>query len=158
MERSFVSMADYKDASGRIDYDRYRAAQIANGEHCQQCETLISVFGIGKPRDCHQCQDLAAKPQQSVEHDKLIRCPSCRALFEGPQSGIDYNRGYIDAYCESCECEFEVDIEVSVSFRSPKVCEHDWEEIGGAADEDCTEKFERCKRCKTERSTETPRA
>lgn len=121
MSESITRMQDYAVPGGMVDWGRYKAAKVANGENCQVCGQTLSVFGDGKPRSCLACRDAVNRPQHSLAHNVMIRCPACRQLFTGPQKGIDYNRGYLDVMCPACEHEFDVEIEVSVSFHSPKV-------------------------------------
>lgn len=118
-----VSINDFKDDKGDVDWKAYRKAQIEHGDKCYKCETYIT-FNRGNTRSlCHECQSLLSKDETS--HSSYIRCPSCSATWE-PSDCEDfdcYNDGDHDVECPECDHKFKISTCVSYTFISPEMIE-----------------------------------
>lgn len=119
------NIADFKDASGKVDWTAYHAAsnrerqaEIDRGMWCYQCHAYI-IFSNGHRTKCAQCNRLDGP--EEVRHDKFVRCPACVATFE--PSDADYYSLYRDGehtvHCPHCSAEFEITTHVSYTFTSP---------------------------------------
>ena len=113
-----TSIKDYKDSEGNLDWNAYQNAKKANGEICTRCGTYI-LWGKGYPQECHDCKD--AKNEKELRHDKFIRCPQCRHLWDPFECEMyevltDDNH---DVCCVECDYHFTMTTYVSYSFTSP---------------------------------------
>lgn len=118
-----IKMDDYRDAEGRLQWDKYEAAQRACGDRCYHCGAYIVTMhnhGGGK-RKCYSCNCLANQEDESVYHSELVRCPHC--LHQQPCPGDDnyllYEDGEHDFWCGECDEKFTVVTHVSYEFESP---------------------------------------
>jgi len=116
-------MNDYRKADGSVDWEAYRAAEVASGARCQRCGDLI-VFSQGVPTTCVACRDIASDPGP-VMHPKVIRCPKCGAVSvlanwdSGDYGGAKYEEGSHVVPCETCGCQYTIETHVSYSYTSP---------------------------------------
>lgn len=118
-----IRISDFKKSDSSIDWDAYNAAEkeerqdeINEGKRCSDCGKYI-VFSIGRPTLCAACKRLK-HDNDSVTHERFIRCPSCRETMEVEDL---YEEGAHDVYCNSCDAEFTVITHISFSFESPAI-------------------------------------
>jgi len=125
-----ISINDYKNDEGRVDWPAYDVAQIACGEKCQTCGELILNINLwgGKserlpgPQDCYSCRVLIGN-SESVRHDRFIRCPECGAKHD-PRTEEEYRvmeEGEHSYSCDECDCEFNVSTSVVYTYTSPNM-------------------------------------
>lgn len=119
---STINIEDFRlpNSDVLIDYERYYAAQVANGERCRQCQQYITTVGTGRERPCFACEDAVRFPQRSLDHEVYARCPDCGHLFKPD----DFDRkqawdGSVELCCPNCDHRFQVETAVSVSWISP---------------------------------------
>ena len=135
-----VSITDYKNENGGIDWAAYRKAQVDVGDNCRTCGAYIPFGGVGlfgrredhiqAPQECVSCQNIH-KPAE-VSHDSIIRCPACRFSWN-PHNYEMYEVFNLagddtDVNCPECEHAFTVGVMVQVTFISPKLEGHKPEE------------------------------
>jgi hypothetical protein len=115
-----TSIDDFKK-DGKVDWDAYHRAEVANGERCRTCGGFI-LFGNGSPRECRDCQDIADSSDE-VSHNDRVRCPKCRHVMNVSDSELWdlYEEGDHDITCRSCDHDFEVNTSVSYTFNSPEL-------------------------------------
>lgn len=114
---TITMLDDHKKPDGRIDWESYRKAEIANGEVCYRCGQSI-IFGVGYQRLCPSCEKLD-KNTEEVESQKMLRCPHC-----GHQRHVDWEdciarEGEHTLYCDSCEKDFTITTRIEYYFTSP---------------------------------------
>lgn len=112
-----IDMEQFR-VDGRIDWERYRKAQMAAGERCERCGKLI-VFGRIPYDLCDECRHIQEPGQ--LRHSSQIRCPVCRHHWSvGDHEDADlFQDGDHGVSCEACGVEFEVSTRVSFTFTSP---------------------------------------
>lgn len=126
----------FRRADGFIDWAAVAQQERNNGERCMRCNRFI-IFGRGGgPALCDDCERLDNDPG-TVEHQMLIRCPSCRKqvrIFEDGEALSDdlFYEGEHGLYCQHCGHEFEVSTRVEYFFTSPKL---DTRRAAGAEEE-----------------------
>jgi DNA-directed RNA polymerase subunit M/transcription elongation factor TFIIS len=118
-----LDILDYKKENGNIDWPRYRAAQIREGEICSKCAShIITLYSRSPgPMECTSCKRFKTDKEE-VTHDSLLRCPACGATLEANdywESGIYSGEDLTHIYCGECEHEFEVTTHISYSYTSP---------------------------------------
>jgi len=126
-----IKINDFDNPDGSTDWNAYRKAKKTNGEECTECGRYI-LFGKGYPDQCSDCKE-AKEGRGDLDHDRLVRCPKCRNMWD-PWDAEDYdlfNDGTHDVCCTECDHEFEVETQVSYSFRSPAMEEDDAPGAGG---------------------------
>ena len=117
--QTIVRIADHQDEDGRIDWQSYREAKVRNGEDCQRCGQPIIPQAKARS-DCFDCRRSLTEDGE-VEHDQLIRCPSCRSMFKPDWEDDVWDGGTCEISCRDCDHDFEVESHVSVSFTSPRM-------------------------------------
>lgn len=116
-----TSIADHKKPDGRIDWDSYNAAQLANGEKCSRCGGIASlIFPPGHQALCPSCKRADSDAGQ-ITHKDFIRCPKCRHQWSVDNEESIYSGGLHSVVCPKCDHEFEVVTMVSFSFESPEL-------------------------------------
>lgn len=114
-----IHMEDYRRGDGSVDWERYRAAQVAAGEICSRCHSYRAGLSAVGPALCWQCRALDAP--EAVDHDSFVRCPKCGESWD-PSDYDDrevYADGEHELSCVECGHAFEVTTHVSFSFSSP---------------------------------------
>jgi len=114
-----VKMEDFREKDGNLNHKAYRAAMIANGEYCQNCDRYL-VFPKGVKTTCPECREIATSNEE-VTSDRVIRCPRCRRTWEPPDQE-DYEvmqDGEHPVSCSECGEDFDVSTSVSFTFTSP---------------------------------------
>lgn len=123
-----ISINDYIDVNGKIDWTSYSKAQdtenkneIDNGKYCYQCNTYI-FHQVGYKTLCYSCDKLRNQSDE-VSHHSFIRCPFCSHLESSFNYDLMhlYDEGEHEIYCSNCNDQFEISTSVSYSFRSPKL-------------------------------------
>jgi hypothetical protein len=123
-----TKMDDFR-IDGRIDWTAYNKAQKDNGEVCCRCGDYI-VFASGYMSECYSCK-LLKEDKDEVRHERQIRCPHCCARHDIERfSDYFYREGPVSLTCSTCELDFEVEVEVTYSFKSPALVDQ------GTEDED----------------------
>lgn len=119
-----IEMEAYK-TDGRIDWKRYKAAQVEAGECCSQCGKYIITLSqqATGPRRCFDCIELTKS--SAVSHHSTVRCSACRHTWDvGESEDYDlYSDGEHSVYCHECNHEFVVTTNVSYEFVSPELRE-----------------------------------
>jgi hypothetical protein len=118
-----LDVLDYKKENGNIDWPRYRAAQVREGEICSTCAShIITLYSRSPgPMECFSCKNLTSCKEE-VTHDSLLRCPACGATTPGNdwwKSGIEHEFDLTKICCPDCEHKYEVETHVSYSYTSP---------------------------------------
>ena len=124
-----ISIKNFELEDGRTDWQAYHEAQRQAGETCMTCGSHIfriwekeRVPGLRECYDCKRCKE----DKDAYEHDRFVRCPKCREMFDPWDQEIDqqFNDGDpVDMTCPACEHEFEATGQVRYSFESPAVIE-----------------------------------
>jgi uncharacterized CHY-type Zn-finger protein len=112
-------MDEFRREDGGIDWSAYNAAQVRVGLKCRTCNAYAVIFGKcpGHPQDCVSCEKARKSPAEELRHDRFVRCPGCRHLFE--VSEYDPRDEDEDTCCPQCDREFTAKMEVSVTWVSP---------------------------------------
>lgn len=124
-----VDVRDYKTMNGGVDWGRYHAEQEAAGERCTDCGALIfsplaGLFGAKRepgPRKCYDCNQLDTNKEESVWHEKYVRCPKCghqEDVFDGDNYAV-YEDGEHSFMCGECDHDYTIITHVSHEFESP---------------------------------------
>ena len=122
-----VSMKDYEDKNGEVDWKAYRQAQVDAGEKCYKCNTYV-MFSKGFRTLCSDCISLGDKGE--ISHDSFIRCPKCKESWD-PSYSDDfevYQDGDHEVHCSECQHKFQITTHVSYTFCSPALIEEPREE------------------------------
>lgn len=109
---------DFKDADGKLDWQGYCRARVEIGELCDGCGDLI-IWAKGHRSLCSDCERLQNEPGEAW-HQNLIRCP-CGAQYHASrfgESGV-YAEGEHELFCDTCEQEFAITVDVVYYFYSP---------------------------------------
>lgn len=117
-----ISMRDFEDEKGKVDFKAYHRAEIDAGERCYICDGYI-MFAKGNKTKCYDCEKL--EKNEEVSHFCLIRCPKCKATWDAHETE-DYDLHYDGEHkisCYECGYDFEVITSVSYSFKSPELIE-----------------------------------
>jgi ssDNA-binding Zn-finger/Zn-ribbon topoisomerase 1 len=118
----YISLDDFKDEEGTLDWKAYKKAEIENGQICYQCNDHI-IFGAGGHRRlCGSCSRLT-DDKEEVRHDSRIRCPKCKYSWN-PWESEDYpseGQEDMEVTCGECDHEFEVGVITSYTFTSPEL-------------------------------------
>jgi hypothetical protein len=139
-----VSISDYKDASGKIDWDSYRAAErverqadIDRGRYCYRCKAYIIFGGKGYKQLCYDCEQFDSNTDD-ITNPNFVRCPKCRHRMSIEDNELYdlYQDGEHQVTCSHCTHDFEVSTSVSYSFRSPALLDEDAESDEDEDDED----------------------
>lgn len=117
-----INFNDYKMENGGIDWRRVREAEVAAGENCYACRSMI-VHGTGSRRLCNDCKELREFPDREVNHDSYVRCQHCGHCHDVSDWDSDYNTekyedGTHRVNCDECEKVFEFETNVSYSYTS----------------------------------------
>lgn len=140
-----ISTLSFKDftVNGITNWKAYKEAQKAIGDVCYQCERYITLNrNAGKKTLCNSCRE-AHGSTDSIQHNKLIRCPKCNELFE-PVVFRDfdiYEEGEHDLDCPKCKYFFIVETTVTYTFESPAMMDlededEDYDDIVVESDEE----------------------
>jgi len=122
-----VMIADFKKENGDIDWAAYNKAQVEAGEKCLKCGAFmlkLNLFGreTAGPRICHQCNE-GANTLEEIEHDKMVRCPECRHMFDAWDQpfydGMSPGSEEAEMDCPACDCSFTIEVITTYSFKSP---------------------------------------
>jgi DNA-directed RNA polymerase subunit RPC12/RpoP len=117
---SFVNVAEHY-TDGRLDWESFKAAQVANGEKCYRCGGRTdSLFGTGHRKLCAGCKDFDSD-EDEVTHKSRVRCPHCREsedVFDDDPPGDIFDEGEHDVTCSHCGREFVVETRVTYEFTS----------------------------------------
>ena len=121
-----ISMKDYEDAEGTVDWKAFNKAREEAGEKCTRCGAsllLVGILGGGRPTGptlCGACRSMDEDAEE-VNHSKAVRCPRCgiRETIEEGELYSLYEEGEHDVYCNHCEFEYEVTTYVQYTFTSP---------------------------------------
>lgn len=126
-----ISFKSFEGPDGKIDWDGYRKAEIAAGDRCYKCGSMI-IFGRGYRDQCASCKSLE-EDKGEVWHDDKVRCPKCRHLMQvhGSELYDLYDEGEHDVSCQNCDHDFTVSTRVSHSFQSPELIEESAESESG---------------------------
>lgn len=122
MSLPLLDTDNYRDANGRLDWDRYKKAEIEHGQSCSKCGQFI-LWPKGHPQECSECKELE-KNAESVRHEELIRCPQCVHQFKAYVDCDDGERledGEHNIECPECQAKFQIVTHVSFSFESPAI-------------------------------------
>jgi len=126
-----VKMESFRKPDGSVDWTAYSKAEVANGEKCQGCKTML-LYPKGYPETCGSCRDLVDDAGE-VMHDRRVRCPACKHTWS-PRDNEDYDvleDGEHTVSCPECDHEFEVSTSISWTFHSPALKKHEQEEQAG---------------------------
>lgn len=131
-----ISIAAFTDATGKIDWEALRRAEIEAGESCYQCRGMIFP-PKGRSSLCNPCR-LMREEEGEVDHGSRLRCPKCGHLWKVErEEGDIHSEGSHEVCCPECDHEFEVVTEVSFSWRSPGLIERkDESKAGGPRGEE----------------------
>ncbi len=120
MSHPRVNMDDHHCSDGSVDWTAYRAATVANGETCWQCERGIT-YPKGGRQLCFECKDLLTTDE--CDHEKYVRCPKCGTHWD-PYEAEDYEiwaeHDEYSVLCETCDHEFTVKVMVTYNITSPE--------------------------------------
>jgi hypothetical protein len=122
-----TNIADFRDASGQINWEALHRAEIEAGESCSQCRGMIFP-PKGHSSLCNLCR-LIREEEGAVDHSNRLRCPKCRHdwAVETEDTGELYGEGSHDVCCPVCGHEFGVVTTVSYSWESPGMVEREGE-------------------------------
>lgn len=121
---TMISMKDFEDEKGHVDWKAYREAEEKAGEICFKCGTYIHSL-TSEYTQCGECKRLDKK--EEVYHTRFIRCPKCEHLFTPDEErwpGVArdlYEDGEHEVCCQECEHQFEISTQVTYEFQSPKL-------------------------------------
>ena len=118
-----ISMNDFRDNKGRVDFQKYEQAQKEVGERCYKCGayTLFGNIFNSDPKLCTECKYL--ENTSELDYSKYIRCPKCRHLHEADGHEIDIFQEEVSFCCHECNYDFDVQIHLSWKFESPELLE-----------------------------------
>jgi hypothetical protein len=95
--------------------DRFRKCKT-----CHQSRWWWQFSKSDKARtECDEC--LCIVDDEELDHDKLLRCPRCRRVWD-PGQEDDYRvfeEGEHSVNCMECDFEFEISTSVNYNFKSP---------------------------------------
>jgi len=114
-----TNIAEFRNASGQIDWEALHRAEIEAGECCNLCRGVIFP-PRGRSSLCNLCR-LIREEEGKVDHRNRLRCPKCRHdwAVEAEDNGELYSEGSHEVCCPVCDHEFEVVTAVSYSWESP---------------------------------------
>lgn len=94
----FVSMVDHLGSDGMVNWDSYRAAQVANGERCSKCGgDTGTIYGRGHRDLCGGCKDFESDKSE-VTHRSRVRCPAMVGLARAvAEAGLTADPAYVAA-------------------------------------------------------------
>ena len=117
-----VDDADFRNADGVLDYCKYIAARVANGDYCGVCGRIRLAFGDGKVWTCNNCAWMR-RENGPVSHPTHVRCPACEFIFSIPEEGTEHCEGEHTTDCPNCENEFTMSTHIFYRYDSPKLIE-----------------------------------
>lgn len=122
-----TTFKEFEDAEGNVDWDAYRAAQIARGEICYKCKGyIISLQGNSGRSLCRGCSDML-RDTGDVRHKSYVRCPHCQHAWRfdwmegGMTNDVLWGDDPLSLFCDHCEKDFDVQVHVEVTFESPSL-------------------------------------
>lgn len=118
-----ISMKDYEDEQGNMDWSSYKQAQISCGDICYKCNSyIISINSPGYSKLCQDCEDLSNN-SGSIRHDSYYRCPYCRYSESVHNSELYelYKEGEHEIYCSNCDKIYCINTIVKYIFESPEI-------------------------------------
>lgn len=113
----YTAMSSFQDENGRVDWNKYDAAQVANGEKCRDCGAYITYGGNGYSVLCYECKNLTKDDE--VTHHSLLRCPHCAWIRGVDEDYHLYEEGEQEVCCYECNKSFEVSVRATYTFTSP---------------------------------------
>lgn len=117
-----ISIEDFKEKNGEVDWKSYDEAKINAGEKCYKCGCLIFASSKKYRHLCTECE-IMEKDDECVNHSDFIRCPKCRKTWN-PADVEQYEvfeDGIHEVQCIECNHEFEVTTCISYDFESPAI-------------------------------------
>ncbi len=126
----YINIDDYEKPDGSIDWEKYRKAQLDNGEICSKCSSYIVWRSTDGPSLCYECKQIN-KDLEEFSHSRFIICPFCKKSVDPSEidhPSVAYEDGHHAFTCLDCEKEFEVETSVSFYYTSRKL---DEDEIDG---------------------------
>lgn len=118
-----LSIDDFKDAEGNVDWKAFRKAEIDNGDLCYECGGMARLLGgPGHQVLCTSCEKLG-RMDDEVDHASRLRCPHCghiHIVMGGDWEDYEiFNEGEHEVFCYGCNKKFQIETHVSYSFTSP---------------------------------------
>lgn len=113
----------YRKPNGYIDWDQLRAAELAAGGRCVQCDGVIH-HPTGVRSLCTSCSVLDIFDDE-VTHGSMIRCPGCGhpdhvEEWDSDRANERYVEGEHWTRCPACGLEHTFETHVSYSYTSPQ--------------------------------------
>lgn len=98
-----------------------------NWYQCPECKTKHLGRRIFGPQPDHLCEDCyRANDREEFISSRGVRCPRCGRVDRDDlgEMGI-YDEGNHTVLCDSCDHEYEVETELSITWTSPALAHHE---------------------------------
>lgn len=121
-----MSIKDFENADGHVDWDAYNADEVSQGNRCMTCGTYIMNIGLFRDpvlavQDCVDCRTMKASDEE-VTHGLYVRCPKCKHTWnpgECDDHHVFSSEDEHEMWCGECDHKFDVITHISYEFRSP---------------------------------------